>query len=266
MQSTPAPTGEFESRRYFDEFYPPMSATHPASALRRILKRVAPVALLTVCLGMSVFQVYRATVKAERYDQMQAAKAAAPMQLTEFAKSTSPAFETLNLRKLSLRGTWLPEKTIFLDNKIRNRWVGYHVLTPLQLEGSEWVILVNRGWIKAPKLRSELPQVKSPNGTVELAGNARKFEQRVFELEAETRSGRVWQHVREADYIANSGLSSTQKVVPLIALQTSASDDGLIREWTQPDHPSLHHIGYAVMWFIFALMAGFYGWFLWKRS
>ena len=57
-----------------------------------------------------------------------------------------------------------------------------------------------------------------------------------------------------------------QKVVPLIAMQTSESDDGLIREWTPPDHPSLHHIGYAVMWFILALMAGLYGWFLWKRN
>ena len=74
------------------------------------------------------------------------------------------------------------------------------------------------------------------------------------------------QHVREADYIANGGLASKQKVVPLIAMQTSESDDGLIREWTPPDHPSLHHIGYAVMWFILALMAGLYGWFLWKRN
>ena len=108
--------------------------------------------------------------------------------------------------------------------------------------------------------------MKTSEGVVELSANARKFEQRVFELEAETRAGRVWQHVREAEYIAHSGLASKQKVVPLIAMQTSESDDGLIREWTPPDHPSLHHIGYAVMWFILALMAGLYGWFLWKRN
>lgn len=243
-----------------------MNTSRSTSATRNFLGKLLPISLLVVCLGMSMFQVYRASVKAERYDQMLAAQSAAPTALVDFARSTAPAFDQLNLHKLMLRGTWLPEKTIFLDNKIRNRWVGYHVLTPLQLEGSEWAILVNRGWVKAPKLRSDLPEVRTSSGIVDVTADARKFEQRVFELEAETRAGRVWQHVREADYMANSGLGNKQKVVPLIALQTSDSDDGLIREWTAPDHPSLHHIGYAVMWFIFALLAGFYGWFLWKRN
>ena len=76
---------------------------------------------------------------------------------------------------------------------------------------------------------------------------------------------RVWQHVREDDYTRNSGLNAELTVLPLMLLQTSATDDGLVREWTSPAHPALHHIGYALMWFIFSIMAGVYGWMLWKR-
>ena len=222
--------------------------------------------VVSTCLGMSIFQVYRASVKAERYEQMVAAQSAAPVSINAVIQQSSKDFAALELRQAVLRGVWLSDKTIFLDNKIRKRWVGYHVLTPFQLEGTQSVILVNRGWVVAPRLRSELPVVSSVSANIELSGLLRRFEQRVFELKAEAPAGRVWQHVREEEYRSKSGLGSEVTLLPLILLQTSESNDGLAREWTTPEHPSMHHIGYAVMWLIFSIMAAAYGWMLWKRN
>ena len=232
---------------------------------QRILRAALIVLAIAICLGMSLFQIYRASVKTERYDQMLAALSAPAVALnsTTIAQADIAA---LDLHQLILHGKWLGDKTIFVDNKIRNRWVGYHVLTPFQIEGSEFVMLVNRGWIKAPRLRTELPEVATPTEMQTLTGSARRFEQRVFELAQEAAPGRVWQHVQEDAYRKNSGLSANLKVLPLMLLQTSAADDGLVREWTSPDHPALHHIGYALMWFIFSVMAALYGWMLWKRQ
>lgn len=233
---------------------------------RKLLRNAMILLAVSVCLGMSVFQIYRASVKTERYEQMLAAQTAAPISLNTLTSQTAADFLDLDLHQVSLKGRWLADKTIFLDNKLRNRWVGYHVLTPFQLEASKSVILVNRGWVLAPRLRSELPNVVTTDTTLELGGVLRHFEQRVFELKAEPPSGRVWQHVREDDYTRDSGLNAELKVLPLMLLQTSATDDGLAREWTSPVHPALHHIGYALMWFIFSIMAGVYGWMLWKHQ
>lgn len=212
-----------------------------------------------LCLGMSVFQLWRAHIKTLRHEQLQAALTTGPSSLNA-VQAQGGDLAALSGRALSLRGTWLPDKTIFLDNKIRNRWVGYHVLTPFQLQGSTLVVLVNRGWVVAPRLRSDLPVVATPTGLIDLAGQARPFEQRVFELASESAPGRVWQHVTEERYRAHAHLAADLAIAPLMLLQQSAAADGLIREWDEPAHPALHHLGYAAMWFVFALMAAGYGW------
>jgi surfeit locus 1 family protein len=212
-----------------------------------------------LCLGMAVFQLWRAHIKTQRYDQIQAAIAAGPTSLNDLHAQAAD-LGALKLRTLTLRGTWLSEKTIFLDNKIRRRWVGYHVLTPLQLEGSSLVVLVNRGWVQAPRLRSELPKVVTEAGVAQLTGQARPFEQRVFELAPEASPGPVWQHVTEDRYRSGAGLAATLNIAPFLVLQQSPAADGLVREWEEPQHPALHHLGYAGMWLVFALLAVGYGW------
>lgn len=243
-----------------------MNPPHLENAQRSYWRLAIILLAVSACLGMSAFQVYRASVKAERYEQMLAAQTAAPISLNTMAPQTLSDFASLDLHQATLKGKWLADKTIFLDNKLRNRWVGYHVLTPFQLEASTSVILVNRGWVLAPRLRSEMPSIVTNDAPLELNGSLRHFEQRVFELKAEGPAGRVWQHVREDDYKKNSGLSVDLNVLPLMLLQTSTADDGLVREWTSPEHPALHHIGYALMWLIFSIMAAVYGWMLWKRQ
>lgn len=218
-----------------------------------------------LCLGMSAFQLWRAHTKALRYDQVRAAMASGPTSLNA-VQAQGGDLAALSLHALTLRGSWLPDKTIFLDNKIRNRWVGYHVLTPLQLEGSSLVVLVNRGWVLGPRLRSELPSVPTPAGVVQLAGQARPFEQRVFELAPEVSPGRVWQHVTEERYRAHAQLPQASTIAPFMLLQQSTASDGLVREWDEPAHPALHHLGYAGMWFVFALMAAGYGWLSRSRN
>ena len=243
-----------------------MNASAPSNSTRSKLGVGIIAAVMLTCLCMSAFQTYRAKVKTERYDQMMAAQTAVPVAINASTDMSGLDYGLLELRQASLRGKWLADKTIFLDNKLRNRWAGYHVLTPFQLDGKQAVILVNRGWVVAPRLRSELPLVTSVDTTLDLSGVLRNFERRVFELKNDGPAGRVWQHVREDEYRNKSGLDANLTVLPLMLLQTSESNDGLAREWTAPEHPALHHIGYAVMWLLFSVMAAIYGWMLWKRK
>ena len=70
----------------------------------------------------------------------------------------------LETNRIALDGTFLPDYTVFLDNKIRNHRAGYEVVTPLRVDGDQ--VLVNRGWIEARPRRDVLPQVRTPAGQV----------------------------------------------------------------------------------------------------
>lgn len=225
---------------------------------RGALRLIAVILLVLACLGMARLQLWRAETRGERFMHEQAALNSVPIALTAQSRVRANLLD----RAATARGRWLPEKTLFLDNKIYRSRPGYHVLTPLQLSGGGAVVLVNRGWITAPRLRSEIPQVSSPSGEIDLTGVTRSFEVRTFELQETQPQGFVWQHVREADYRRLSGLDA----LPVILLQTGADSDGLVRDWGAPENPATKHYGYAAMWLVFAVMAAAYGIFAWQKK
>ena len=72
---------------------------------------------------------------------------------------------------LSVRGTWLADRTVFIDNKVPAGKAGFIVATPLRIEGGERCVLVLRGWVAGTGDRRE-PAVRTPEGVVEVAGEA----------------------------------------------------------------------------------------------
>jgi surfeit locus 1 family protein len=228
------------------------------SSLRDYLRPALILLLLLTCLAMAALQYWRAATRGERFEREQAALLSTPVSLSAQQRER----EALIDRAAIARGRWLPAKTLFLDNKIHRSRPGYHVLTPLQLSGSEVVVLVNRGWVPAPRLRSELPVVASPTGEIEVAGVTRSFETRIFELQETPPQGAVWQHVREADYRRHSGLDA----LPVLLLQIGADNGGMIRDWGSAENPATKHHGYMAMWLVFALMAATYGLFAWRKK
>jgi surfeit locus 1 family protein len=221
--------------------------------------RLLLVSLLVIsCLAMARFQWWRAETRGQRFEREQAAMIATPIALSAQQRQRDELID----RPATARGHWLADKTLFLDNKIYRSRPGYHVLTPLQLSGSDAVILVNRGWIGAPRLRSDSPAVATPAGEIEVSGVTRSFETRIFELQESEPEGPLWQHIREADYRQRSGLEA----LPVILLQTTGESDGLARDWGSADNPGTKHYGYAAMWLVFALMAVAYGLFAWQKK
>lgn len=228
------------------------------SSQSNYLRPVLILLLVLTCLAMAGLQYWRAATRGERFEREQAALLSTPVNLSPQLRER----EKLLDRAAIARGRWLPAKTLFLDNKIHRSRPGYHVLTPLQLSGSEVVVLVNRGWIPAPRLRSELPVLASATGEIEVSGVTRSFETRIFELQETLPQGAVWQHVREEDYRRHSGLDA----LPVLLLQTGADKDGMVRDWGSAENPAIKHHGYMAMWLVFAVMAAAYGFFAWRKK
>ena len=88
-------------------------------------------------------------------------------------------------RRVHLRGHWLADKTVFLDNRPMQGRVGFFVVTPLQLEGSSQAVLVQRGWApRDAQDRSRLPPLATPAGWVEIEGRLAASPSRLYEFSA----------------------------------------------------------------------------------
>ncbi len=151
-------------------------------------------------------------------------------------------------RKLEVRGEFDDGHTILLDNRVHGGKAGYHVLTPLRIEGGARAILVNRGWVAAGRTRERLPAPPVPRGRVRLEGVAIEAQTRYVELGDAAPQGRVWQNLDFARYAAIHRLD----LQPVLLQQTSAADDGLVRDWPRPDAGVGMHVGYAFQWYSLA--------------
>jgi surfeit locus 1 family protein len=165
-------------------------------------------------------------------------------------------------RRIVLRGSWVAEHTVWLDNRPMAGRVGFFVVTPLRLAGRSEAILVQRGWApRHPAERSRLPPLATPAGEVEVVGRLAASPSRLYEL-GEGSTGAIRQNLDPVAFGIEAGL----KLLPLTAVQTDATpgsvDDGLLRDWPAPELGLHKHYGYAFQWFsLCALILVLYVWF-----
>jgi len=151
-------------------------------------------------------------------------------------------------RRLEVRGVFDAAHTILLDNRIYKGVAGYHVLTPLLIEGGPLAILVNRGWVAVGRTRDQLPLPPTPHGLVRIEGMAVDPHSRYLELVHAAPQGRVWQNLDFARYAAITRLT----LQPVLLQQTSPVADGLQRDWPRPDTGVSMHVSYEIQWYSLA--------------
>lgn len=199
--------------------------------------------VVTVMLGN--WQLSRAQEKEERQTQLDQLS-----QQPVISIPISPVkLEDYQFRKVEVRGTYVPTYTIYLDNKINRGRAGYQIITPVKLGESSMHVLINRGWVAAGRIRSELPDIPTPTSKITVLGIANSPIMRTLELSTETVAGQVWENLHLDRYRKATGLM----LQPLVVLQENNVQDGLLREWTRPDSGASRNLGYAFQWFSMAL-------------
>jgi surfeit locus 1 family protein len=172
--------------------------------------------------------------------------------------SGAPGLATALHRTVNLRGTWVAERTIFLDNRQMNAKPGLYVLTPLRLEGSGRAVLVQRGWVARNFIdRTSVPAIAVPAGLVEIQGRIAPPPSKLYALGA-PEQGLIRQNLDLAQFRGESGLA----LLDVTVQQTGAASEGLLREWPVVSSGSAKNYGYAFQWFgLCALIAILYVWF-----
>ena len=162
-------------------------------------------------------------------------------------------------RQAVFQGVWQAAHTVYLDNRPMSGRSGFWVMTPLMLQGTGQVILVQRGW--APRDfadRSRLPPVVTPAGMVTVQGRIAPPPSKLYEFKGAD-AGPIRQNLDLAAFRLETGLPLIEQVS---LLQTGSPGEGLLREWAAPNLGVEKHHGYAFQWFgLCGLVVILYVWY-----
>ncbi|GAB3190491.1 SURF1 family protein [Hydrogenophaga aquatica] len=176
------------------------------------------------------------------------------------APGAAAALADLHDRSVLLQGRWVPEATVFLDNRTMNGRAGFYVVTPLRPVGEGAAILVQRGWVaRRFDDRLALPAIDTPDGVVELTGRLAPPPSKYYQFEGAP-EGAIRQNIELDAFSAEWRVPLLPASIQQTAPQGAA--DGMLRDWPRVGLDVHKHYGYAFQWFgLCALIAFLYVWF-----
>lgn len=177
---------------------------------------------------------------------------------TRVQRITAPAMTFLDIgdvdaaeyRPVRLTGRYRAGDSIKLLSRTRHGKTGFHIVTPLEVDGTARVVLVDRGWVPIDREETITP---APIGLVEVEGYVRMFEiPNRFTPDNDPAAGDWF-------YLDGGQLASALKldaVAPFyVQLAPDAAPPGAYPEGDVPNVALRNpHLQYAITWYALALV------------
>ncbi|SHK11401.1 Cytochrome oxidase assembly protein ShyY1 [Marinobacter antarcticus] len=201
-------------------------------------------AFLPLLIALGIWQLNRAEEKQIILDQWQQ-----EAQNLDWPELVARGLE--NGRPVTVTGLF-GERSWLLDNRTRDGIAGYEVLTAFYpLEGPP--VLINRGWVAAPRTRNELPDVTPPEGIFSMTGRIGPYPEPPV-LSSKSVQAEGWP--RRVQMLPGPVARAEIARLPgaIIRLQNSEQPGAYRADW-EPDRmgPQTHY-GYATQWFALAMV------------
>lgn len=200
---------------------------------------------------LGLWQIDRAREKATLQEQYEVGQSSV-VELNRASSAALPRFQ-----RVRARGQFDSAHQILLDNMPSAMGQpGYRVVTPLELEDGSW-LLVDRGWRPMGPTRAQIPDVSVPQETRVISGQLDTLPRPGLRMgEQQVPQEGPWPRVMSYPDAAAAERVLGRKVLPGLVLLDSDQPDGYERAWqVRYDLGPERHIGYAVQWFAFAVIA-----------
>ncbi len=224
----------------------------PGLATKRWPILAGCITLLAVIAMVSLgfWQLDRMTQKQHRLDSIAQKNAVTPIH------PFSAADQWQDVRDVPVRftGQVADNRVLLLDNQIVKGRPGYDVIVPVVTRGRE--ILVNMGWVAAPRSRNELPVLPVPQGDVEIDGVLAQPGTNPLISETQTQFNQFPLVIQQLDIaVLNQRWQTTlpDMVVERLGSEPEASE--FLTNWQPVVMSPEKHLGYAVQWFGLAVAA-----------
>jgi surfeit locus 1 family protein len=198
------------------------------------------------CIRLGIWQLQRLDQRRARNAATRERMREAPMQLMALSQDSGG----MVFRRVTLTGHYDDARTIIIAGRSLRGVPGVHVLTPMRVGGA--AVLVNRGWMpSADAARIEVDSIREP-GPRGLNALITPFPEDFGRPPASEEFHRVWFQMDGA----RLRRQFPYPVLPVIAqILPHAGQPRYPVRLQPPEMDEGPHLGYAIQWFSFAIIA-----------
>jgi surfeit locus 1 family protein len=203
---------------------------------------------IPIFVALGLWQLDRADQKRQLAQELEQRVALPPEMLGAVLVDA----EAMRWRRVEAVGTFEPARQILIDHRRQAGRTGFHVITPLRIGGSQTRVLVNRGWIPADSA-GQPTDAPVPSGELRVSGEGYLPSAPAIVLgDGDTAAwGTRWPYLTVGLFAGGVDYP----VQPIVILQNPSDPHGFERAWTREPPKEGMHLGYAIQWFAFALIA-----------
>ncbi len=168
--------------------------------------------------------------------------------------------------RVFVKGKWDDSKQILIDNIINNGIAGYKVLTPLRINETNQLILVDRGWIKRNKYREIIPNIELIETNENVTGILESPELGL--VLSDNLVSESWPKVSQTKNLEIISKEYDETIYPMILLADPLLKNSLeYIKITPTNMTPIKHYGYSAQWFLmFIVLCSMYVWYGFKNA
>ena len=205
-----------------------------------------------VFFSLGIWQIERGQTKTQIMSEFENKLTKEPIYLNAESKKWD---------RVLVSGKWENKKQLLIDNVIHQGIAGYKVLTPLRINETNKLILIDRGWIKQNKFRDQLPDIQIPEDFESVIGTLEQPELGLV-LSDELISNN-WPKISQTKNVEVISKAYTEEIFPMILLADPLLKNSLeYIKITPTNMTPIKHYGYSSQWFLMFLVLCFmYIWY-----
>ncbi len=210
---------------------------------------------LTLFVRLGVWQLDRAAERdAINHDREQ--RAMAPVLNVESPETVD--LSALRYSSVRLLGEYDLAHEFLLDNQPEAGVVGFHVLTPFRVKGSDLAVIINRGWIPLgpDRLHPVIP-APAPEGPVTVFGLIDDLYRVGLKLEGADVPGAGWPSLVQVPDVAQMSARLRYPLGAYQVLLSPQTEGGFKRSFHTRRLDADKNRGYALQWFLLAALVLF---------
>ncbi|HMD89053.1 MAG TPA: SURF1 family protein [Anaerolineaceae bacterium] len=219
---------------------------------RWILGSILVIVISVLFIRLGFWQLDRLAQRKALNAKVESEILAPPLNLNQ--EYSDPQLTSMQYRQAIVIGQFDVSHEILLNNQVWNGQLGYHILTPLILQGSNEYVLVDRGWI--PYADGRQGKRYDVNGLVSVNGMI-LLSQTGFDLNSLFAGGSSSNSISDG-LVGRINLDQIQKQIGVVLLPIYIQEipDPSFSGYPERIMPTIDlsdgpHLSYAIQWFSF---------------